>query len=344
MMSSSLKRIIGALLQSRNRNIADPTYSLPSRQDVVALASRCLALFRDEPVLLRLEGRFNVVGDIHGNVDSLIRIFERLGYPPDSKYLFLGDYVDRGSNSVEVLLLLFALKALYPDKVFLLRGNHECKKLTRSYGFRDECEAKYTRKVYNCFCKCFRYLSIAAILNGAVMCVHGGVSCYLEDATGLTDLEKPIGPITKEEDLVSDLLWSDPRGDIDPYSYSEESDRGCGHFFGMEALDDFLEKFNCNCLIRAHETCHRGIDRPFGNDKCITVFSSADYCSSGNFAGALVVEREVEAEEVFVPLFAEDYEKRRIIMPSWILDDTSSSLLSIEGLLVDAHLDCSLVL
>ena len=340
-MSSSLRRIVRSLLQSRSRDLTDQLCFLPTRREVRALNRQCLDLLQNEPVLLHLEGRFAVVGDIHGNIDSLIRIFERIGYPPEASYIFLGDYVDRGTNSVEVLLLLFALKVLYPDKVYLLRGNHECKKLTRSYGFKEECEEKYNKRVFKSFCECFRYLSIAAVVNGSFLCLHGGVSCYLEDASEFAEIQKPIRSVTEEDDIVSDVLWSDPRANLD--GYTEDSDRGCGHYFGEEALDDFLEKFECNSLIRAHEACGRGLDRPFGNNKCITVFSSADYCSSGNLAAALVVERDVEAVEVFVPLFA-NCEKRRVILPKWVLDETSSALLSIEGLLVDATLDCSLVL
>jgi hypothetical protein len=147
----------------------------PALEYVLKLISFCEAIFSSEPSFLDLQGTFTIVGDLHGNVADLVRIFGRSGYPPGTKYVFLGDVADRGQNSVEVVLLLFTLKALFPSHIHLLRGNHECHRICGASGFMAECEQKFNSKVYRRFIDLFAYLPFAAKINSVVLCTHGGI-------------------------------------------------------------------------------------------------------------------------------------------------------------------------
>jgi protein phosphatase len=324
-MRNELTSIVESILQSDNRYNC-----LPTRKQVIGLIAEAQKIIAEEPTLLDLTGQFAVVGDIHGNLDSLRRIFERVGYPPDTSFVFLGDYVDRGNNSVEVMVLLFALKVLYPDRIYLIRGNHECRKIARCYGFWNECCAKYSYKVFGRFVTAFDYLPLAAILNGEIFCVHGGLSGMVDSKEDLTGIQRPIAATTCE-DIVGDLLWSDPRCQAEEY---EPSDRNCGCFFNGSALDEFLAIFGCSAMIRAHENVENGYDYTFDHRRCLTLFSSTNYGGQGNSAAIAIVERSVLAIEVFEPLIGECLNRRRVIMPSWLLE-SPEGLCSISQLIVD---------
>ena len=306
--------ILRTILDGMTRGSRRLQEYLPPKEDVLNLIDHCMTLLMKEPTVLALSGEFHVVGDVHGDMDTLVQIFGRIGYPPDAQYLFLGDYVDRGENSLAVLIFLLALKALAPDKVYLLRGNHEQKGVCSKYGFRTECDECYNKTVFMRFNKLFRALSIAAVLNGKVFCVHGGISVDAQSMLDISSIEKPISCTNV---IVADLLWSDPRDDL---CGTEESERGCGHFFGEDALDEFLDVIGCECMIRGHECCHDGVDRPFDNETCFTVFSAVDYCQQGNSAAVLTVKDKVEWAEMFLPLDEERQKHQRIPLPSWLLE------------------------
>ena len=116
------------------------------------------------------------LGDVHGQYLDLIRIFEYGGFPPEANYLFLGDYVDRGKNSLETICLLLAYKIKYPENFFLLRGNHECSSINRIYGFYDECKRRFNMKLWKTFTDCFNCLPTCAIIDEKILCMHGGLS------------------------------------------------------------------------------------------------------------------------------------------------------------------------
>eukprot|EP00095_Tigriopus_kingsejongensis_P004150 maker-scaffold703_size109190-snap-gene-0.24 protein:Tk04150 transcript:maker-scaffold703_size109190-snap-gene-0.24-mRNA-1 annotation:"serine threonine-protein phosphatase pp1" len=165
-------------------------------------------VFLQQPMLLELEAPVNIVGDIHGQFQDLLRHFEKTGYPPDANYLFLGDYVDRGRESIETILMLLAFKIKYPENFFLLRGNHECAGLNRIYGFYDECKRKYSIKLWKTFVDVFNCLPVAAVIEGTIFCAHAGLSPQLYDLDLIIDIERPIE--VPQQGLLCDILWSDP--------------------------------------------------------------------------------------------------------------------------------------
>lgn len=280
------------------------------------LIKNAAKLFLKEPSCLRLKGKFVVVGDIHGNVDSLIRILERFRYPPHSQYLFLGDFVDRGPCSIEVLLLLYILKINFPNHIYLIRGNHETRMTSKVYGFQEECIHKLGKSIYKKFLSSFARLPFAAIINDAVFCVHGGIAQSIQSIEEIDRIERPLHDIT-ESDAI-DLLWSDPSKDVFTFVKSE---RGIGCIFGSEPLNSFLEENGLTTMIRAHEYFQEGYNWTFGNEgHCLTVFSSCDYCGMGNKSAAAIVDENNEIKiETFLPMNAAILAKRRILIPDWVL-------------------------
>ncbi|KAJ7333789.1 Serine/threonine-protein phosphatase PP1-gamma catalytic subunit [Desmophyllum pertusum] len=142
--------------------------------EIRGLCLKSREIFLSQPILLELEAPLKICGDIHGQYYDLLRLFEYGGFPPESNYLFLGDYVDRGKQSLETICLLLAYKIKYPENFFLLRGNHECASINRIYGFYDECKRRYNIKLWKTFTDCFNCLPVSAILDEKIFCCHGG--------------------------------------------------------------------------------------------------------------------------------------------------------------------------
>jgi protein phosphatase len=281
---------------------------------------------KTEPATLVLSGDHYIVGDIHGNIDVLIRIFGKFGYPPHSKYLFLGDYIDRGCNSCEVVLVLYALKLLFPDDLHLLRGNHEFCAMAGAYGFRYECESRISHSIYERILMSFDDLPIAARIGGNY-CVHGGISPRIVTEKGVEEVEKLR---QTEEYFVSpsyELLWSDPKPELSEF---EASPRGCGVLFGKEAVQRFLGVCKGSFrLIRSHESCATGFNWPFcEGGPVLTIFSSCDYCDTGNDAAvAMVTDHDDSARCVTLPLLAPGQaEKRRVLFPDWGFEDLGMAM------------------
>lgn len=435
-------------MRGKGENRSFPSF--PPPEIVFNLIKSTQTIFQNESSLLRLHFtkanngntkedtnntvtpiNFIIVGDLHGNIDDLLRIFEDNSYPPDAKYVFTGDYVDRGTCSVEIMLLLFSLKNLYPNHIFLLRGNHESQDICSIYGFQSECERKYPNslfkdnnivsdsfeldnisvgpssdqlqpstslknvsncdstenqevieldssrnstidddhtndgfnssfldleinlnsinlpslfptsstnvthednqstkidveneyfsfqnyhynnyndndenyndntsfychdqnilpnKIYQAFTESFSYMPFAAVIEDQIFCVHGGIS---PDVSFLEQIEEIKRPCLPSDNLVSNgILWSDPRNDLPMGEGTgngfEPSDRGTGYLYSESRLNDFLKANSLTYLIRSHEPCEEGVNKPFGDDgRCITVFSNSDYCGMENNA------------------------------------------------------------
>jgi len=235
-----------------------------------------------QPTLLELDAPIKVLGDIHGQFSDLLALFELGGFPPVSNYLFLGDYVDRGKQSTEVICLLLAYKVKYPENVFLLRGNHECSSITRIYGFYDECKRRYNIKMWKMFCDTFNCLPPAALIEDKVLCMHGGISPELGHLSQIKDIVRPAD--VPDTGLLCDLLWCDPDSDILGWA---ENDRGVSYRFGPDALSSFNSRFSLDLIVRAHQVVEDGYEF-FGGRQLVTLFSAPNYCGEFNNAAALL--------------------------------------------------------
>lgn len=252
--------------------------------DIQFLCKEVSDIFMSQPCLLELKAPLTIVGDIHGQYQDLLRVFDNAGYPPETNYLFLGDYVDRGQNSIENVCLLFVYKIRYPNTFYMLRGNHECSYINRLYGFWEECIQNYNMDIWRLFCEVFNRLPIAAIIEEKIFCVHGGLSPSLNSLDDIKSIERPIE--VPEEGLLCDLLWSDPSPDAVDW---EDNERGTSYCFSSQQVDDFLNKFGFDLVCRAHQAIMEGFEFPFPDRQSIvTVFSAPNYCGEYMNKGAIL--------------------------------------------------------
>ena len=250
--------------------------------EIQLICSTAREVFLSQPSLLELSPPVKVVGDVHGQYGDLIRIFTKCGFPPSTNYLFLGDYVDRGKQSLETILLLLCYKIKYPENFFLLRGNHECANVTRVYGFYDECKRRCNIKTWKLFIDTFNTLPIAAIVAGKIFCVHGGLSPVLNSMDEIRNIARPTD--VPDFGLLNDLLWSDPADTLNEW---EDNERGVSYVFSKSAINKFLSKFGFDLVCRAHMVVEDGYE--FFNDRTlVTVFSAPNYCGEFDNWGAVM--------------------------------------------------------
>ncbi|KAL5611734.1 hypothetical protein BROUX41_000691 [Berkeleyomyces rouxiae] len=250
--------------------------------EITVICQRAREVFLSQPALLELDAPVKVVGDVHGQFTDLIRMFEMCGFPPQANYLFLGDYVDRGKQSLETILLLLCYKLKFPQNFFLLRGNHECANVTRVYGFYDECKRRCNLKVWKTFIDCFNTLPIAAIVANKIFCVHGGLSPALSRMDDIRNIVRPTD--VPDYGLLNDLLWSDP---ADMESDWEPNERGVSYCFGKRVIMQFLNDHDFDLVCRAHMVVEDGYE--FFNDRVlVTVFSAPNYCGEFDNWGAVM--------------------------------------------------------
>lgn len=234
----------------------------------------------------RLSTPITLVGDIHGQFYDLLEIFRVGGSVPDTNYLFLGDYVDRGAHSIETIMLLSLLKLKYPTKITLIRGNHEARVITQQYGFYVECQTKYgSTGVWQCVTDMFDYLPIAALIDEQIYCVHGGLSPYIETIKEIQEIKR-IQEIPHEGPFA-DIMWSDPDADNPGFTLSA---RGAGYLFGEDVFEKFLELNKVTHFIRAHQLCMEGYEVMF-KERFMTVWSAPNYLYRlGNMASVLEID------------------------------------------------------
>ncbi len=191
--------------------------NLPEEQ-IIKIVRAARAVFMAQPILLEVSAPINICGDTHGQYSDLLHLFDVGGFPPDSNYIFLGDYVDRAKQSVEVITLALCYKIKYPESFFLLRGNHECASLNRIYGFYDECKRRYSVKLWRIFADCFNCMPVAAVVADKILCMHGGLSPDLDHLSQIFDIPRPTD--VPDEGLLCDLLWADPEPNVSGWGYN----------------------------------------------------------------------------------------------------------------------------
>ena len=245
--------------------------------EIIAICMAVKEVLLAQPALIELSAPVKIVGDVHGQYTDLIRLFELCGFPPNANFLFLGDYVDRGKQSLETILLLFCYKLKFPENFFLLRGNHECANVTRVYGFYDECKRRCNVKIWKTFVDSFNCLPIAATVAGKIFCVHGGLSPSLTHMDDIRQIARPTD--VPDYGLLNDLLWSDPAEMENDW---EANERGVSYCFGKKVIMDFLQRNDFDLVCRAHMVVEDGYE--FFQDRIlVTVFSAPNVRISGTF-------------------------------------------------------------
>lgn len=227
--------------------------------------------------------RLTVCGDTHGQYYDVLNIFELNGFPSkNNPYLFNGDFVDRGSFSVEVIITFLLFKISDPECIHLHRGNHETKNMNKIYGFEGEVKAKYDDKIFELFLEVFEQMPLASVVGGKVFVTHGGLPT--EPGVTLSDIRKiKRGCEPPNVGLMSDLLWADPQ----PFPGKSPSKRGVGYSFGPDITESFLKLNGLQLLVRSHEVKDEGYLVEHGG-KTITVFSAPNYCDSMGNKGAFI--------------------------------------------------------
>ena len=257
-------------------------------EEIKFLIDKSLPIIKEQKMLIELEAPLHVCGDIHGQYYDLLRIFEHCGYPGDHNYLFLGDYVDRGKQRLETICLLLCYKIKYPEKVTLLRGNHESSVTNRIYGFYDECKRRYNVRLWKSFTELFNYLPVAAIIDDKILCMHGGLSPELKNIQNISEISRPTD--IPDTGLLCDLLWSDPDKEAQEY---DENDRGVSVIFGEKIVQDFNKKNDLDLIIRAHQVVDDGYEF-FAQRQLITIFSAPNYCGEfDNSAGIMIIDESL---------------------------------------------------
>lgn len=256
--------------------------------EVKVLCHRAREILIDESNVQRVDAPVTICGDVHGQFYDVKELFRVGGPCPKTNYLFMGDFVDRGLYSVETFLLLLALKCRYPDRITLIRGNHESRQITQVYGFYDECLRKYgSVNVWRYTVEIFDFLSLSAIIEDKIFCVHGGLSPSINtlDQIRIIDRKQEV----PHDGAMCDLMWSDPE-DIDGWGLSP---RGAGYLFGKDVVEKFNQTNNLQLICRAHQLVMEGYKWMF-NESLVTVWSAPNYCyRCGNVAAILELDEHL---------------------------------------------------
>ncbi|XP_031106475.1 serine/threonine-protein phosphatase PP-X isozyme 2 [Ipomoea triloba] len=260
--------------------------------EVKALCLKAMEILVEESNVQRVDAPVTICGDIHGQFYDMKELFKVGGDCPKTNYLFLGDFVDRGFYSVETFLLMLALKVRYPDRITLIRGNHESRQITQVYGFYDECLRKYgSVNVWRYCTDIFDYLSLSALIENKVFCVHGGLSPNINTIDQIRTIDRKQE--VPHDGPMCDLLWSDPEDIVDGWGLSP---RGAGFLFGGGVVTTFNHANNIDYICRAHQLVMEGYKWMF-NNQIVTVWSAPNYCyRCGNIAAILELDENLNKQ------------------------------------------------
>jgi len=267
-----------------------------STANINKLLKQTKMLLQAEGPLLKLgqeeDDSFFVLGDIHGQYDDMSSMLHALSINNSrSKYLFLGDYVDRGFQSIHVMLILFSMKCMHPESIYLLRGNHESAAINSKYGFLYELQREFGiqegTEVHEEINKVFDYMPLAATVCDQYFCVHGGISKQLDTLDKIEALVTPID-IDTHGTLQNEIVWADPEVD-ENIEWGHRINRG--PTYGVTAVKKFLERTGLKGIIRAHQCVANGYAKSL-EDKVLTIFSAPNYSGRQNKAGVAVINQK----------------------------------------------------
>ncbi|KJH41813.1 phosphoprotein phosphatase 1 [Dictyocaulus viviparus] len=260
-----------------------------SEQELQQCCFTARQVFINQPSLIECEPPLVVCGDIHGQYSDLLRIFDKNGFPPETNYLFLGDYVDRGRQNIETICLMFCYRIKYPESHFMLRGNHECPAINRVYGFYEECNRRYkSSRLWASFQDTFNWMPLCGFIAGRILCMHGGLSPQLTAIDQLRNLPRPQDP--PNPSMGIDLLWADPDQWVKGW---QANTRGVSYVFGQDVVIDMCQKLNIDLIARAHQVVQDGYEF-FASKKMVTIFSAPHYCGQfDNFAATMRVNEDL---------------------------------------------------
>ncbi|MHA1695421.1 MAG: metallophosphoesterase [Candidatus Helarchaeota archaeon] len=266
-----------------------------SLNNIKFLISNAREILKKEPNLIKIghSGKLLFVGDIHGNFESLVSIqslISRNEYNYYEKIIFLGDFVDRGPMQLESINYVLLLKIYFPNKVILLRGNHETTSMNEYYGFYNVVYGRYGQELYNNYSDIYGAFPLALITESRIFCVHGGLPENLEKIEQINDLNRFLSDIDIDNLMLMQLIWNDPTEDI---QFFTDSFRGIGiKLFGEKAFRDFISRNNIKLFIRAHEAFLQGYKYFFDN-KLLSIFSAANY-RAGNQAHVVEINKNLD--------------------------------------------------
>ncbi|KAA6377982.1 MAG: putative Serine/threonine-protein phosphatase 6 catalytic subunit [Streblomastix strix] len=275
----------------------------------LALCDYVIEILLEEPNCIAVQAPVTICGDIHGQFYDLLQLFKMGGQVPRTKYVFMGDYVDRGHYSLETLTYLLCLKAKYPDRIVLLRGNHETRSISQSYGFFDDCMKRYGYSYPWIKCnEVFDALPIAALISNEILCVHGGLSPDIRTLAQISMV--PRRQEVPPQGALSDLMWSDPDTQVLEWMMSQ---RGAGYLFGQKVTNEFNHINKLTLLCRAHQLVMEGYMYSFPSESLVTVWSAPNYCyRCGNIASIMQLSPSLERRFI---LYSEVPDSMREIPP-----------------------------
>ena len=285
---------------------------------ILELIEECKMIVSSQPILLKMKPPCKVFGNLHGQYTDLMRFFDVWKFPGEdaqggdisaNEYIFLGNFIDKGSYSLEVICLLMALKVKYPDQIHLIRGAHEDRNINYTAGLGDECKQRLgediddENSVFNKLNEFFEYLPLAASIKKKIFCVHGGIGSRINKFSDIESLKRPITvPLevsTQDQQIVVDLLWSEPTDseeELGIVSNTERDPSGKRNMvkFGPDRIEKFLMQNDHYIILRSHDITSGGYSK-FADGQCITINSCTDYINKyNNDAGFFVVQKKFE--------------------------------------------------
>ena len=305
--------------KSHSSTLIGPGFPFKKAQ-VIELAKECYNVMRKQPAIVSVRLPVKIFGNLYGGFTDLMRFFDVWKAPTSDSsggdiesfaYIFLGNYVDRGTRSLETICLLFALKVKYPDQIHLIRGSHEDRSINALYGFGEECKLRFqedindSNSIFNNINNVFSWMPLAALVEDKILCVHGGIGPHFTKLESLFKIKRPIDlhqeTLNEHSRMLFDVLWSDPKESDHGYKPNSQRNNENMICYGADKVTQFLATNKLEMIIRSHEIPLEGI-KMFNNSQLITINSCTNYCGThNNLACMLVIPKTFEIIPKLIP-------------------------------------------